>query len=196
LILIHIAAGMQHVAITLAPFCLCYFQRAWFNINAHCVWFNAHSGFVRFSTFTSPLHVTHYSPNENSLVIQARSQKRCHGWGGGKFECHAKALEWRCRRRLRGGVWGGGILPVGWGLGWSLCPSPEIFLYFLLQNGAFSCILDSGAHFTPTVIVTMMFMTSTVKFLSWTCSTVQQKGRPRNFCADFFRGGRVGVESS
>jgi len=43
---------------------------------------------------------------------------------------------------------------------------------------------SAGAHFTPAAIVTMI-MTSTVTFLSCTCSTVQQKVRPRNFCTVF-----------
>jgi len=73
-------------------------------------------------------------------------------------------------------------LPVGWGLGEGV-PLPRNF--FLFSPSKWCILMHSGTHFIPTVIVAMMFMTSTVTFLSWTCSTVQQKGRPRNFCVDF-----------
>jgi len=42
--------------------------------------------------------------------------------------------------------------------------------------------------FTPTVIVTIMFMTSTVTFLSYTCSTVQQKVDLEIFVRTFPKG--------
>jgi len=70
---------------------------------------------------------------------------------------------------------------VGCSLGGGCAPLQKIFLF---SPKKWCILMHSGAHFTQTVVVTMI-MTSTVTFLSCTCSTVQQKGRPRNFCTDF-----------
>jgi len=98
-------------------------------------------------------------------------------WGF-EFRTWMEALtEWRLRR--------GYPLPSGMGSGRGLWCSPENFCIFSFKMVHFDAF---WAHFTPTVIVTMMFLTSAVTFLSCTCSTVQQKGRPRKFCADFSGG--------
>jgi len=81
-------------------------------------------------------------------------------------------------------VWGrngGAKGAYGVGSGKNFC----IFSFKMVHFDAFWTL----AHFTATVIVTMMFMTSTVRFLNCTCSTMQQKGRLRIFCADFSGGG-------
>jgi len=89
--------------------------------------------------------------------------------------------------------------PTGWGLGEvspfpvrmesgeGAVPLPEIFYFiFSFKMVHFDAFWSSTFY---TNCVTMMFMISTVTFSSCTCSTVQQKGRPRNFCADFSGGG-------
>ena len=98
-----------------------------------------------------------------------------------------KALEWI--GGTEGAEVGSGVSPLSGGWVWEgLCPLSR--RGFVVSPSKWCIFMHSGAHFAPTIIVTMI-MTSTVTFLSCTCSTLNNvaKGRLRNFCADF--SGRV-----
>ena len=100
--------------------------------------------------------------------------------------------EFKCRRHSNEGA-------DGWGL-WREYPipsegefwegrcvhSPEKIVFSLSK---WCILMHSGAHFTLTVIVTMMFLTSKVAFLSCTCSSaVQQKVDQEGFVQTFLWG--------
>jgi len=80
-----------------------------------------------------------------------------------------------------GGVWGGGIpFPMGVGSGEEAVPPPQkkILYFFSFEMVHFDAFWN-----------TMEVNCVTTTFSGCTCSTFQQKGRPKIFCADFSGGG-------